>query len=222
MGQVLGDVLPLAIGVAIAPIPIVAVILMLLGANAGGASTGFLAGWALGIAAATTVTLLAAGALARTGSRPAAAAWTQLALGVLLLLLAVRRWRSRPRRGQEPLMPGWMAVIDRFGAVRAAGIGVALVAVNPKNLLLCVAAGTAIAGGDLSAAQNIVAVTVFTVVAASTVAVPVAGFALGRKRVAGRLQALRGWLTVHSDAVLATLLLIIGAMLIGDGLSALG
>jgi threonine/homoserine/homoserine lactone efflux protein len=119
-------------------------------------------------------------------------------------------------------MPGWMAAIDRIGAVRGAGIGVALVAVNPKNLLLCVAAGTAIAGGDLSAAQNIVAVTVFTVVAASTVAVPVAGFALGRKRVAGRLQALRGWLTVHSDAVLATLLLIIGAMLIGDGLSALG
>lgn len=119
-------------------------------------------------------------------------------------------------------MPRWMATIDRIGAVRAAAIGVVLVAVNPKNLLLCVAAGTAIAGGDLSAAQNIAAVTVFTVVAASTVAVPLAGFALGRKRVAGRLQALRGWLTAHSDAVLATLLLIIGAMLIGDGLSALG
>jgi len=220
MGQVLGEVLPLAIGVAIAPIPIVAVILMLLAANAGGASTGFLTGWAVGIAGATTVTLLAAGALARSGSQPAAA-WAQLALGVLLLLLAVHRWRSRPRRGQEPPMPRWMAAIDRIGAVRAAGIGVVLVALNPKNLLLCIAAGAAIASGNLSAVQRLAVVTVFTVVAASTVAVPVAAFALGRTRVTGQLQALRGWLTAHSDAVLATLLLIIGAVLVGEGLSAL-
>jgi threonine/homoserine/homoserine lactone efflux protein len=222
MGQVLGDVLLLAIGVAIAPIPVVAVILMLLAARAGGTGTGFLAGWVIGIAGATAATLLAAGALARTGGRPAAAAWAQLALGVLLLVLAVRRWRSRPRRGQEPSMPGWLTAIDRIGGVRAAGVGVALVAVNPKNLVLCVAAGTAIAGGALSAAQDVAAVTVFTVVAASTVAVPVAGVALGRERVTGRLQALRGWLTAHSDPVLAALLLVIRAVLIGDGLGAVG
>src|SRR4051794_29465201 len=108
---------------------------------------------------------------------------------------------------------------DRHG--RAAGIGVVLVALNPKNLLLCVAAGAAIASGDLSAVQRLAAVTVFTMVAASTVAVPVAAFGLGRTRVTGQLQALRGWLTAHSDAVLATLLLIIGAVLVGEGLSAL-
>ncbi|MGY1643712.1 GAP family protein [Geodermatophilus sp. SYSU D00703] len=219
MWQVLGDVLPLAVGVAIAPVPIAAVILMLLAADAGRTSTRFLAGWVVGIAGASTVVLLAAGALAPGGSR-STAAWMQLVLGILLLVLAAIRWRSRRRRRQKPLMPSWTAAIDRFGAVRTAGIGLALAAVNPKNLLLCAAAGTAIAGGDLSVAGTIAALIVFTVVAARTVAVPVVTVALGRQRLAGRLQSSRGWLTTHSDAVLITLLLVIGALLIVDGLSA--
>lgn len=41
MGSVLGEMLPLAVGVAISPIPIIAVILMLLSKRAGGASAGF-------------------------------------------------------------------------------------------------------------------------------------------------------------------------------------
>jgi len=60
MGQVIGDLLPLAVGVAISPIPIIAVILMLLAPRAGGTTAGFLLGWVLGIALACTVFLLLA------------------------------------------------------------------------------------------------------------------------------------------------------------------
>src|SRR5689334_8485021 len=63
MGQVVGDLLPLAVGVAISPIPIIAVILMLLAPKAGGTSAGFLIGWVAGIAVATTAFLLLAGTL---------------------------------------------------------------------------------------------------------------------------------------------------------------
>jgi hypothetical protein len=45
VGPVIGDLLPLAVGVAVSPVPIIAVILMLLAPRAGGASLGFLAGW---------------------------------------------------------------------------------------------------------------------------------------------------------------------------------
>src|SRR4051794_32495801 len=106
MGQVVGDLLPLAVGVAISPIPIIAVILMLLAPRAGGTSGGFLAGWILGIGGATTVFLLLAGTLdlGSGDSQPSAAAsWIKLALGVLLLLLAVRQWgRDRsPERSRR-------------------------------------------------------------------------------------------------------------------------
>src|SRR3954467_12068166 len=151
MGQVVGDLLPLALGVAISPIPIIAVILMLLAPKAGGTSAGFLVGWLIGIAGTTTVFLLLAGILDQgTDAEPSAgASWIKLALGVLLLVLAAGQWRGRPEPGQQPQLPKWMTAIDRFTAVKAAGLGLVLSAVNPKNLLMCVAAGSTIAAGGL-------------------------------------------------------------------------
>ena len=52
MAPVIGDILPLALGVAISPIPIIAAILMLLSPKAKGTSVGFLTGWVLGIVVA--------------------------------------------------------------------------------------------------------------------------------------------------------------------------
>jgi hypothetical protein len=223
VGQVVGDLLPLAVGVAISPVPIIAVILMLLAPKAAGTSAGFLIGWVVGIAAATTVVVLLAGTqdLGSTGEPSAGASWVKLALGVLLLGLAARQWHSRPGPGTEPVLPKWMSAIDRFTPPKAVGLGIVLSAVNPKNLLMCVAGGTAIAGGNLSAAQDTGSVVLFTALAASTVAVPVVAYAVGRKRMAGPLESLRGWLTAHNVAVMATLLLVIGVVLIGKGLGGL-
>jgi threonine/homoserine/homoserine lactone efflux protein len=223
MGPVLGDLLPLAVGVAVSPIPIIAVILMLLAPKAGGTSAGFLAGWVVGIAGATTVFVLLAGTVdAGSSSEPSAAvSWIKLGLGVLLLLLAARQWQGRPKPGAEPALPKWMAAIDQFTAGKAAGLGLVLSAVNPKNLLMCVAAGTTIAAGGLSGGQDAWSVAIFTLIAACTVAVPVAAYAIGRKRMAGPLESLHTWLTTHNGAVMATLLLVIGVVLIGKGLGGL-
>ncbi len=52
MGEVIGQLLPLGVGVAISPIPIIAVILMLLAPRAKASSAGFAVGWVLGIVVA--------------------------------------------------------------------------------------------------------------------------------------------------------------------------
>ena len=52
LGALIGDLLPLSVGVAISPVPIIAVILMLLSKRAGSTSVGFAIGWVLGIAVA--------------------------------------------------------------------------------------------------------------------------------------------------------------------------
>ena len=49
---------PWPLGVAIAPTPIIAVLLVLPAPKAAGTSAGFLAGWVVGIVATTTVFLL--------------------------------------------------------------------------------------------------------------------------------------------------------------------
>ena len=145
----------------------------------------------------------------------------KLVLGLLLLLLAAKQWRSRPRPGAEPSLPKWMAAIDEVTPAKACGLGFVLSAVNPKNLLMCIAAGTAVAGGGLSTTQGVVTVLLFTVLAASTVALPVSAYAIGRDRMVGTLESLRSWLTLHSAAVMATLLLVIGVVLLGKGLGGL-
>jgi threonine/homoserine/homoserine lactone efflux protein len=114
-----------------------------------------------------------------------------------------------------------MSAMDTFTLPKAAGLGFVLSAVNPKNLLMCAAAGTAIGSGGLSGAEDVLAAAVFTVLAASTVAVPVLAYALARGRLRGPLDVLNQWLQTHNAAVMSVLLLVIGVDLIGKGIGGL-
>ena len=62
--------------------------------------------------------------------------WVKIALGVLLLLVAARQFRSRPHGDDQPQMPKWMATIDKTTPVAAVGLAAVLSGANPKNLLL--------------------------------------------------------------------------------------
>ncbi|NKS66600.1 GAP family protein [Rhodococcus hoagii] len=220
MGTAIGDVLPLAIGVAISPIPIIATILMLLTPRAGSTATAFLAGWILGIAVGYVV-FVAIGSAIDLSSNPdgnAVTATIRLVLGVLLLALAVKQWRTRPAPGEEPSMPAWLAAIDKVTPGNALALGVGLSAINPKNLLMIVGAAVAVSQLDVGVGAKTVTGVVFTILAASTVAVPVVGYFTMRERATSWLQGLKVWLTANNAAVMAVLLLVIGVSLIGKGI----
>ena len=224
MGAGIGDLLPLAVGVAISPVPIIAVILMLLAPRAGRASAGFGVGWLLGIVVVTTVVVLVtggAGGGTSSGEPSAVVSWIKLLLGVALVGVGAKQWRERPKPGDEAPLPKWMTAIDKITPVRATGLGFALSALNPKNLLMCIAAGVTIGGAGLAAGGAITAVAVFTVIAASTVLVPVLAYALARKRMQHPLDELKSWLQANNTAVMSVLLLVIGVALFGKGLGAL-
>lgn len=220
MTAVIGDILPLALGVAISPIPIIAAILMLLSPKAKGTSVGFLVGWVLGIIVAVTVFSLLSSIIPEQdpdASKPVSGV-IKLVLGGLLLLLAARQWRSRPKAGEEPALPKWMAAIDEMNAGRGLLLGFVLSAVNPKNLLLGAAAGVSIGTGGLTVGEATIVIAVFTLIAASSVAIPVIAYLVASARMAGPLEALRGWLVHNNATVMAVLLLVIGVAVIGKGL----
>jgi threonine/homoserine/homoserine lactone efflux protein len=220
---VVGDLLPLAVGVAISPVPIIAAILMLLSSRAGATSGGFLLGWVAGIVAATTLFLiLTSGAGTDDAGGPSTTvSWLKIVLGGVLVLLALRTWRGRPHTGEAGEMPAWMASIDALSLGKAIGLGFVLAAVNPKNLILCAAAGAVVGAGGLDGGQQVSAVVIFTILAASTVAVPVIGYAFAKDRLAAPLAELKSWLQANNAVVMAVLLLVLGAVLIGKGVSAL-
>ena len=217
MNGVIGDLLPLAIGVAISPIPIIAAILMLFSAHAGRTSAGFLIGWVAGIVVATGLFTALAGSLGAS-DQPTGVSWTKVGLGALLLMVGLRQWRGR-HGGHGP--PKWMAAIDRMGFGQALGLGFALAAINPKNLLMAVAAGVAIGSGGLGVGGDVVAIVIFTVIAASTVAVPVIAYAVAKERMREPLAKAKAWLEENNATVMAVLILVIGVVLIGKGIGGL-
>jgi threonine/homoserine/homoserine lactone efflux protein len=223
MGGVIGAILPHAIGIAISPIPIIAAILMLLSPRARRTSVGFLIGWLVGVFVATLVFAIAAAAVSTTtpsAGRPILGV-VQVLLGLLLLFLALRQWRKRPRDGQEPALPAWLAAIDRLGFGTALGLGILLSAVNPKNLVLAASAGAIIGATNLSVGAVVGTIGIFTLLSSLTILVPVVGYLFAARRLEGPLRALHGWLVRENATIMAVLFLVLGAVVLGKGIAAL-
>ncbi len=220
VGRVLGELLPLAVAIAISPIPIITVILMLFTPQARTASLAFLGGWLAGILGVAVVALIVVGtAGAGTTSTPSApVSWIKVLLGLVLVGLAVREWRHRTPSGVAAPRPKWMATPDQLIPREASVLGVGLAALNPKNLPIGLAAGVAIAQGGLSIVDDIWVLLLFTVVAGSTVLVPVAAYEAASGSMRPRLERLREWLEANNATVMSVLLLVIGTVLIGRGL----
>jgi threonine/homoserine/homoserine lactone efflux protein len=213
--------LPSAVGVAISPIPIIAVVLMLVTPRGRMNGPAFVLGWWLGLALVGTVVLLVAGGASATedGEPATWVAVVELVLGLLLLLVAFRQWRSRPREGVEAPMPKWMQALDTFTPPKALGAGAVLAGANPKNLLLTVAGATAIAQVGIPGGEEAVALAAFILIASIGVALPVVlALAMG-DRSRALLDSLKGWMGRNNAVIMVVLLTIIGAKLIGDAIS---
>jgi len=223
MGQAIGQTLSFSIGILLSPMAIIAVVLMLGTPKGRVPALAFLAGWVVGLVAVGTAVLLLASA-EDASEAGAPANWVsvlKIGLGVLLLLLAAKQWRERPRREAEPALPGWMKTIGTFSPAKSAGTAVLLGAVKPKNLILVIGAAAAIAETGASTASQAVALAVFVVLASVGVAVPIAIYFFAGDRAATILGELRDWLARENATIIAVICLIIGAKLIGDAISAL-
>jgi threonine/homoserine/homoserine lactone efflux protein len=223
MGEAIGQVLSFGVGVALSPVPIIAVVLMLGTPRARANGPAFVAGWVIGLALVGTIVLLAAsGGDASESGEPAT--WVdvvKLVLGSLLALLAVKQWRGRPREGDEAALPKWMQAIDSFAPGKALGMGALLSGVNPKNLILTLGAAAAIAQTGIAAGQQAVALGVFILIGTLGPGIPVAIYFLMGARAEHVLDELKRWMAGHNAAIMAVLCLVIGAKLIGDGISGL-
>jgi threonine/homoserine/homoserine lactone efflux protein len=223
MGDAIGQVLPFAVVVALSPIPIIGVVLMLGTPRARSNGPAFILGWLLGLTVAGAIVLaVASGAGASESGEPAS--WVgvlKLVLGAVLLLLAVKQWRGRPRGDANAALPGWMRTIDHFTPGRALAMGVALSAINPKNLVLTIGATTAIAQTGISTGDKAIALAVFVLIATLGPGIPVAIYFFMGERATRMLDELKNWMGHNNAAIMTVILLVIGAKLLGDGISAL-
>ncbi len=223
MGQGISEILPFAIGIAISPVPIIAVILMLFSPRARVNGPMFLLGWVLGLSVVSAVVYLVSDAAnAATDSTTSdTVSWVKVGLGVLLLAMARRNWAKRPRDGAAPELPKWMAMVDSITPLKAFGLAVLLSVVNPKNLALAIAAAAGLGQLGLSTGDAVGALTVFVVLASSSIAVPVVYDLVGGASAKASLDDMKSWLSANNNAVMAVLLLVFGVVLLSKGLAPL-
>lgn len=196
MGEGIAEVLTFAVGVAVSPVPIIAVILMLFSARARVNGPMFLLGWVAALAIVSFAAYFAADAGDPSTDSTASdtISWGTLVLGALLLALALRNWRKRPAPGAQPDMPSWMGGIEDLAPGKALGLGTA---------------------------DAVVSLIVFVAIGSLTIAVPVAYYLLGGDSARAALDGMKAWLTTHNDAVMAVLFLVFGVKLIADALAPL-
>ncbi len=222
LSQAIGALLPSAVGVALSPIPIIAVILMLSTERARSNGIAFSIGWIAGLTVVSIVVVTLVG-----GTDPASTAddgvnWLKVGLGVLFLAMARRQWRSRPKAGEQAEMPGWMQTVDHFTAPKSLGLGVVLSALNPKNLALTLAAAASVGQAGLSAGDDAIAIAVFVVLSSITVVGCVVVYVVAPRAAEKPLAAMNEFMSAHNAVIMMIVLLLLGAKLIGDGFGGLG
>ncbi len=221
LGEAIGSILGSAAGVAVSPVPVIAVILMLFSHRAPANALAFSLGWVLALALVGTLVLLAdPGGSGGEPSTPGGV--LKLVIGAVFLLLAGRQWRTRPTEGEEPSLPGWMETVDGFSPARSFGLALLLAGVNPKNLGLTLSAASSLGAYDLTATAEAVALVVYVLLASVSILGPVVYYYVDGSSAQSALREARSWLTANNHTVMTVLLLVLGAKTLGEGLAIAG
>ena len=216
---VLGQLIPLALVVALSPLTIIpAIVLVLQSDRARATGLAFLSGWLLGLAA-TTAVFVQLPRLLDGLNRPAPtwAAWVRIAVGIALVAFGVWRWVTRHRVTKQP---AWMDRLSRMTPVGAAAIGFGLILVNPKVLVMNAGAGLVIGTAGLAVPGAWLAVAYYTVIAGSSVLVPILAYALVGDRVDHQLERVKQWMERQHAVLMAGFLVVVGLLLVYTGIRA--
>lgn len=224
--DVLGVLLPIAIGVAFSSVPIMAMIVLLLSPRGQASGLFYLIGYAAGLAAVTVGFTAGLRAIPR-GDAPPSQLWVgvgEIVLGGIAVGVAVVSFARERRRRRDvdapPAMPRWLQRLGRVGSGPALLVGLALNA-RPKALVLATAAALALNAVELTPLAWTVDTAVYLAIGLSTVAAPVIVVWRSGARARPVLERAREWLARNSYIVTSVVVVMVGVVLIGDGLSRL-
>lgn len=221
MTEAIGQILPLAIAVALSTVPILATILILLSDAKPIVSIALLVGWAVGVASVLTLLTIGIGLIPASFLRrnDSAVGIFRIVLGCVLLVYPVIVWRRHPPRPRSEL-PHWMSTLGKINAWGALGFGIAL-ALRPKNVILSVAGAVVIGDASLRDGDAAIVIAIFTLVGVSTVAAPIIGYLAAPEKTRKPLNATRTWLVDHGEILMVVVSLMAGVVIIGSGIAKL-
>jgi Sap, sulfolipid-1-addressing protein len=206
------DLLLIGLGITLEPFPLTAFILVLSAENGIWKGLAFILGWLACLVAVIAAVFLA------TGNNPpkpqtvpsTALLAVKLALGVVLILAAVRQQR---RMGRPRKPPAWMARLDRLSLLSVAGLAAFL---QPWTLVA--AAAATVAQAKITTAAGYLTLVLFCLLATSSFLYLELYTTFAPARAGARLERMRTWLDSHQDEVIIAICLLLGFWLVGKSI----
>jgi hypothetical protein len=212
--------LPIGLGVALSSIPITAMLVFLGSTRARSSGPAFLIGYGVGLAIVTILFAVGVAALpsGRRGPQDTVIGVIEIVLGVSLVVSGAVMIARRNRERREG--SGRLKRLENLGPIPAAGVGL-LLNIRPKSLVLAVGAGIALGSSGFGPTGLAIAFLVYLAVGLSTVIVPVIIYFRSSGKAVEEIARGRRWISRNGRAVTVTVVLMLGAVLIGAGIATL-
>ncbi|WP_411700828.1 GAP family protein [Conyzicola sp.] len=229
--------IPLSLGIVMSPLAIMALVAVLLSAQARRNGIAFLLGWAAAVVVTLGLSFLVFElvGVSERGEPPQWVSIVRIVLGATLLagaLFIYRRGRSRvvemaqavsPEEVVQaaPQLPGWLRAVDTFTPARSAILGFGIFALNPVDLSCAILAALDIRLASTTTAQSVIVTVAFVALAIAPIAVPVLVTLAKGDRAAPTLERLRRWIAAHTTQLNAALLVFIAVVQLHKGITGL-
>lgn len=208
----LHQLLPLAVGILISPLPIVAIVAILLSTRGRSAAPAYTAAFTL-----VSLVFVGLGALSTAGAATSSAGSHVVVLILTILLtigfagLALASWLTRPRAGTAPKTPGWLAAVDTITPAKAASLGLIMAVTNSKNIPLELKGGSLIGAAHLPLTAAIALCLAFAIAGSLALILPTILAATGSVRVTRGLARLKTEMIAHNAVIMTVLFAILAA-----------
>jgi hypothetical protein len=197
-----------ALAIAVNPVPIIASVTLLSTPHGKRNALYFIATVVILMLAIGSAVIFVVGQSSSSSTSTGGAAVTT-AFGLIFLAVAVQQWRTKPVEGKDP---GWMKALDRAGLVAGVVLGVSL-----TNYALLTSGMQKIVTSGLSSSVQTSALVFFTLIATSTIILPLVIYLVRpvwAKRVLGRF---RDWLMKHNRVILIVVFGLMGTLFTVQG-----
>lgn len=228
MGELVVQLIPVALGIVLSPLAIMALVAVLLSEHARANGVAYLLGWAVGVAGLLALFLWLFPVL-NVRPLPEPPVWTSLLRLVFALILiggaiwVYRRGAARIRQmaaastpqevaAAAPALPGWLQSVATFRPIRCFFLGVGLFVVNPVDASCAILAALDLTLADITDAQRTGTAIVFAIIGILPIAIPVLFVVVRGSAAQPALDRVRGWIAGNTHVLNAALLLVIGAL----------
>jgi Sap, sulfolipid-1-addressing protein len=213
----LGALIPLGVAGAFSWLPVTGLVVLLLAGSGMTRVWSFVAGRVVGLALITVAFVAGARALRAPRSAPAlegpVVAGAEVAAGIALVVVGVVSWLHRDRARAEP---AWRRRLGE-ASVPAVFLTSLVVDLQPKGLVLGLAAGVVVRAGSMPLAEAVLAVVVYLAIAAASVLLPLVATYVAPARTQRWLRETQDWLTAHGSVLTAVVAALVGVVLVVDG-----